>query len=40
MTRELITWNAKPIVRLLAALALSLLLSACGPGGGGGNGGY
>jgi hypothetical protein len=40
MTRRLITWFANPTVRLMAAVTISLLLAACGPGGDGGNGGY
>jgi hypothetical protein len=41
MTRRLIAWTANPAIRLLAMLAIALLLAACGPGGGGGaNGGY
>jgi hypothetical protein len=40
MTQRLTTWIGNPTIRLIAALTLSLLVAACGPGNGGGNGGY
>ena len=39
MTQRLTTWLGNPTIRLMALLAIALLLAACGPGGGG-NGGY
>jgi hypothetical protein len=40
MTQQLTTWLGNPRIQMIAALAIALLLAACGPGGGGGNGGY
>ena len=39
MTQRLTMWIHDPGIRVMAALAIALLVAACGPGGGG-KGGY
>jgi hypothetical protein len=39
MTQRLTTWIGNPTLRLIGALAIAILVAACGPGNGG-NGGY
>jgi len=39
MTQRLTMWIANPAIRLIGALAIAILVAACGPGNGG-QGGY